>query len=575
MQLECLPNEILLEIFDYLHALHLVHAFHQLNFRLNQLLTVSFNSYVLDFRSISKHDFDLLCRQHLPTIVDRVISVHLSADDETPTLPQAFLTTSLPLDRFRHLRALSLYAMESTDLLTEVLGRCRQLTHLRLIQCFCDYKEVQLINQIWGMPKLVDCCIDDLFCKGTCFAELTATSSSIRYLSIKNIICDFRSLAYVFQRTPALTHLATSIICTDKLEKLPGSLPSLTKLTLSYAGSVPTMVNFLQDACHLRSLNITTSYLLLDGDEWQAILVEHLPHLTRFQFKMSFQFPQNYNVDDAADELLATFQTDFWLKKRQCFVRCEWNAADPFNGASLYSLPCPFTEYRFNNELCAKSTLPKQVECHSYDHVKSLQYESSTLNQSVCTSARFPNLSHLAIILPFNDEFLRSISPLHHLKSLDVTLLSNESAYEQLQRLLNLAPQLYLLRFSHLSDLSTALFAMTNASIRRLDFFNKQSMIYSWYFDKDQCHSLASSLLGRQCQTLAIDVQHRSNVLDLIDRMTELRSLTFQCKDDKGYQKLLTTADDELVQWFRQHLPSTCSICRDAHLSSILQMWIR
>ncbi|UJR32646.1 hypothetical protein I4U23_020106 [Adineta vaga] len=181
----------------------------------------------------------------------------------------------------------------------------------------------------------------------------------------------------------------------------------------------------------------------------------------------------------------------------------------------------------------------------------------------------------LYLILPFNEEFLRNISSLNHLKSLDVTLLSSPSAYEQLQCLLNRAPHLYLLRFSHLSDLDVTLFSLTNQSIRRVDFFNKQSMIYNSYFNTDECHSLASSPLGRQCQTLVIDVQHRNDILNLINTMTNLRSLTFQCKDDRGKQKLLSTMNDELIQWFHEQLPSTCSISRDTHVSSILQMWIR
>jgi hypothetical protein len=38
MKFEFLPNEILIDCFGYLNALHIFHSFDQLNYRLNQLI---------------------------------------------------------------------------------------------------------------------------------------------------------------------------------------------------------------------------------------------------------------------------------------------------------------------------------------------------------------------------------------------------------------------------------------------------------------------------------------------------------------------------------------------------------
>ncbi|CAF0921743.1 unnamed protein product [Adineta ricciae] len=576
MKFEYLPNEILLDIFEYFHLRDLFQTFHNLNFRLNQLLYESFRSYSLDLRSISRYDFDIICQQHLPIILHKITSIHLADNDETPNLPQRFLSQSISVDQFTHLKSLSIHSIQSIDIIHQIIKQSQQVTHLKIIKCFCEYKEIQLINQIWSLPKLTFCHLDNLISKGIYFSELLTPSSTIKYLSIKNIICDFRSLSYVFQKTPSLQHLSTTIVCTEKFEKIPPPTnPLLTKLSLSYDGSIPSLMNLFQHMPLLRSLTISTSYLLLDGDEWQAILTDCLPQLKYFHFKMSFQFPQNYDTNDAADELLATYQSEFWIKKHQWHVQCDWNASDPFYGAILYTLPYMFHDYHYVNDSCSKSTLPNKTTCQTHIHVKNLQCEHNIVNHFIYLSTKFTNLSHLDLILPFNNEFLRNISTFTHLKSLDVTLLSSRDAYQQLQCLLNHTPHLYLLRFSHLSDMNEALFSLSNPSIRRLDFLNKQSMIYNWYFNTDECQALTNSILGRQCQTLIIDIQARNDVLDLVNNLTNLRSLIFQCKDDKGKQKLLSTTDDELIQWFHEHLPSTCTISRDAHISSIIQMWIR
>jgi len=166
MKLECLPNEILLDTFEYLHAIHILRAFYGLNSRLNKLLNTSFKSYYLDFRSVSKCNFNIICQQHLPSIINKIISLHLADDDETPNLPEIFLSYNFTLDRFTHLQALSLYSIQSLDLLNQILLQSHQVKYLKLIQCFYNNIEYQLINNIWSLPKLTDCHIDGITLNG-------------------------------------------------------------------------------------------------------------------------------------------------------------------------------------------------------------------------------------------------------------------------------------------------------------------------------------------------------------------------------------------------------------------------
>ncbi|CAF3217617.1 unnamed protein product [Rotaria sp. Silwood2] len=334
------------------------------------------------------------------------------------------------------------------------------------------------------------------------------------------------------------------------------------------------MMNLFQTMLNLRYLTLSTSYILLNGNEWKKILINFLPNLKIFQLKMDFHFPESNNLEDKVDELLDTFQTDFWIQKHRWFVRCDWNPSNAFSQAILYTLPYAFHDFHFINESCSKSTCPNEEDYWCYNQVQILQHENSISDNFEYFPIQFPNISHLEIILPFNEKLLSNIPSLDHLISLDVTLLPGDSVYNQLQLLLNRAPRLHLLRFSHVSDLEIILFKIQNTSIRRLDFFTKESMLYSWYFNKEQCIALANSSLGRQCQTLVIDIKHRTNVHDLINNMSNLQSLIFQCKDDKWNHKTSSSTNDELIQWLHGYLPSTCSISRNINQTSILQVWI-
>jgi hypothetical protein len=84
MNLELLPNEILLDVFDYLNGIDLLRVFYGLNSRFNFLLCNQFRSYRFPFNSISKRNFDIICQQHLPFIADRIISMNLYDYKDTP-----------------------------------------------------------------------------------------------------------------------------------------------------------------------------------------------------------------------------------------------------------------------------------------------------------------------------------------------------------------------------------------------------------------------------------------------------------------------------------------------------------
>ncbi|CAF4860482.1 unnamed protein product, partial [Rotaria magnacalcarata] len=130
MSLELLANELLLDIFEFLNVHNLFRAFHGLNTRIDQLLLIQLQKYYLDFRSIAKHDFEFFSQQHLTSINDRIISLHISEDIETPNLPELLLSHGYRISQLIHLKSLSIDSISSFDLLNQIILQCHELSYL-------------------------------------------------------------------------------------------------------------------------------------------------------------------------------------------------------------------------------------------------------------------------------------------------------------------------------------------------------------------------------------------------------------------------------------------------------------
>ncbi|CAF1482220.1 unnamed protein product [Adineta steineri] len=136
MRFEELPNEIIYEIFDYLSAIDLLRCFFNLNSRFNKLLDQQLNKSHLDFRRISKVNFDYICEKYISSLVDQITSIHLSDDNDTPRQIKLFLThDNFKLRQFIHLKSISLSCVQSRQLLYQIMIECSYLpclTHFSL-----------------------------------------------------------------------------------------------------------------------------------------------------------------------------------------------------------------------------------------------------------------------------------------------------------------------------------------------------------------------------------------------------------------------------------------------------------
>lgn len=100
MYFELLPNKTILDLFEYFPFIDLFRAFFNLNSRFNQLLLLRFRKFHLDLPDLSKTTFHHISQNYIPLIIDRIVSLHLSNDDNTPQQIELFLSQQFQLRQF-------------------------------------------------------------------------------------------------------------------------------------------------------------------------------------------------------------------------------------------------------------------------------------------------------------------------------------------------------------------------------------------------------------------------------------------------------------------------------------------
>ncbi|CAF4345093.1 unnamed protein product, partial [Rotaria magnacalcarata] len=81
----------------------------------------------------------------------------------------------------------------------------------------------------------------------------------------------------------------------------------------------------------------------------------------------------------------------------------------------------------------------------------------------------------------------------------------------------------------------------------------------------EECTILSNSSLAAQCEVLLIDVESRTDILQLINVMPNLRALSVRPKDNESNQLQSWEITENLIEWLHKNLPSnyTYSITRN------------
>ncbi len=581
MRLELLANEILLDLFEYLNTSDLFHAFYNLNYRFKQLLRTHIRFYSLDFRSISKDCFDAICEQYLPSTIDQITSFCLSDDDETPGQPEHFLSHYFTLNQFQQLQSLSLYAINSCNMLNEIILQCRDLqylTHLNIIDS--NYKEEEeadsLINNIWSLSKLTHCYLSHISTFGSWFNSISINSISMQYFTVNSSYLSFNTLFSIFEHTPDLRYL--SIIENSYKQAYvlsPVMASSLITFEYAFRENKQRLIILFQNMPNLSNLKLEVFKINWNGYDWENLLTNHLPNIKLFQFKMNFKFLRDIKIEHQINELLDSFRTPFWLDKHRWFVRCHWfpfpEKVMDIEYNIIYTLPYAFKEFDHLRKYCIKSTCPNEEDYYVYNYVQTIPYNHRTnYRDETIPPFQFSNLRQCPIHLFLNDQFHIYNASLSKLTTLFITSSSfKPTDYKNLQTLVHKAPQLFSLIPQYSSIVLKDILQLTNTSIRLLDFR------YSYtsngiFFNHRDCFDLVKSSLGHQCKFLLINLENRADVLYLIKNISNLRSLIVRCPYNPRSKR-----DDTLYQWLCDNLPSTYVIMKYSRYSyDYVRLWI-
>jgi hypothetical protein len=104
---DLLPVELLYDVFKYFLAHDILFSFTNVSNHVDAVL-LAYSSYRLNFKSIDKANFDLICSQIRP---DQVLSLTLSDDDDTSGQSELFLS-HFRIEQFIHLQSLTLFKIE-------------------------------------------------------------------------------------------------------------------------------------------------------------------------------------------------------------------------------------------------------------------------------------------------------------------------------------------------------------------------------------------------------------------------------------------------------------------------------
>jgi hypothetical protein len=176
--------------------------------------------------------------------------------------------------------------------------------------------------------------------------RLTIISPALENLSIETANGrSFNDMVCLLQYTPYLRTLSRSIRCENDNEIFSTTLTSIATLKLVFSGAPHVLNKLFQNMPNLYNLTIVMRNCYLTGHEWKQILINNLPKIKIFRFKMHIPFVRVDDSEERIDEALNTFQNSFWLDKHQWFVQCDWNPKDGPISNTLYSLPYAFDTF--------------------------------------------------------------------------------------------------------------------------------------------------------------------------------------------------------------------------------------
>jgi len=354
--LQSLPVEILQHILDDLDAYTILFSFRNICRQFRAIVN-NYNRYILNFQSISKPDFDLVCHLVDPC---RVTSLILSENDETFDQIKLFLS-HFNLRQFTRLHSLSLFINEEEQVKT-----IAERFNIPSLESFSlkigksdDRRKnttARFLSSVMAKSNLSK--LELHIQEGRVEKILWPVQCSIRYLQIDNNI-SFDQICTILQCSPNLRTLNINFFYILNFnQSILTTFQHLTSLTLSKVTKrIEDLELFLSMTPSLIHLKLIGYGNYGDGNRWEQFIQSHLPLLNRFEF--FFNGTQNIQQNSPdIQHVIVSFQTPFWLEHKKWFVVCEVDTDTP-RYITLYSIPVCVPFWSYDTKKMSISTFPK------------------------------------------------------------------------------------------------------------------------------------------------------------------------------------------------------------------------
>ncbi|UJR16992.1 hypothetical protein I4U23_003890 [Adineta vaga] len=458
--LDQFPVEIIFDVFKYFTASEILYSFYNFSRYLRQCIR-SYQKYKINFTSISKNEFDQICKIIRP---DQILALTLSDDEETPGQTALFFTRfprfeqqfirleCLHIRNFEEFPGLS--QMESLHTLSiDFIHWPLYAFELVPIQQFDD----KLAN-MFRLPTLRTLILNK---------ESLNIRFNLKILPIAEQVHKFQfhlrtidNFPFIFNFIPNIQKLTISLNTTSFDTDLTSKLYvpySLTHLTIKICfGLRDEIKQIIQSCSNLIYLNIhiernqTDSYQWFDGNWWQSLIDQFLPQLKVFRLRIDL----NASLDLVViKDLLKTFQTTSWTNNQQ---RYQSFIIGVMSFDILPNINC-------KQQLISSRTLVINLshnESFGQPLYRASNIESLTLQHESNTEECYV-ISDLIEI----ERYMSNFSTLVHLK-LNTTCTMTSFAFTQL---LNMAPRLTRLTISSFSNHLCQLNNLVCPQIRWLD----------------------------------------------------------------------------------------------------------
>lgn len=327
---EDLPNELIHEIFHYLHLHHIFESFYDLNERFQHFFLQNHLPIQINLSSISKSLFNRYLTQVILPRRDQIQSLRIC----TPFAANIYFFLPPMMNDFSRLETLVIHDMESEHIQSTIDGLFSLPILSSLTIKSIDHIPIspQIYRKIFRLSALKYCqtCIT-IKTNFRLLPLATNEFSRIECLIIENKV-SLNQLHALLSYVPQLRRLSLGqLVATSNTNYAPTNAITLSNLinfsldpcTISFNHFESLVNNFFRQLQILRLTVFRRFYWngteYFSANRWEQLILNNLPNLRIFDFQY-IRYSPNLHADRQAHQMeIAQFNSVFWTQHHWFF----------------------------------------------------------------------------------------------------------------------------------------------------------------------------------------------------------------------------------------------------------------